>query len=97
MLELVVTPYERRTLTTRAAGVSRIIAGKRSCEITRELWLSPQTISTLKKALREKTYRSYRERGKTERKAKVYHSDKKGGARDFRRKVRTKYGPVYLP
>jgi hypothetical protein len=81
----------------RAAGISRILAGKKSCEIARELWLSPQTISTLRKALREEVYRSYRERGKTERKAIVYHDALKERTRNSGRKVRTKYGSVYLP
>ncbi len=81
----------------RAAVVDGIRSGKSYQEIGNELWSSPQTISAIKKALNESKYRSYRERGKTERKKKVYSSS---GVRKWEprgRGVRTKYGIVRLP
>lgn len=97
-LGLLATPAERRNLVLRAATLELINSGKKYREIAEELWLSPQTISSIKKAIFENGYRSYRERGKTERKKKVYSRDfpqirkkPRGGP------VRTKYGVVHLP
>jgi len=96
-LNRIITPYERRNLVLRATAVDRFHTGASYKDIGRELWLSPQTISTIKKGMSEKRYRSYAERGKTERKKKVYSVD-----RSPRRTIRigrprkTKYGTVYL-
>lgn len=98
LLELTTTSYERHNLVMRVAAIERINSGKRFNEISRELWLSPQTISSIKKSISGNNYRSYRETGKTERKKKIYSQDTFSTKRKYRgRPVRTKYGTVYLP
>lgn len=98
LLELLITSSERHDLVMRAAALNRLIAGKNYKQIGDELWLSPQTISSIKKILREKSYQSYSERSKKERKKKKYSSDQKpsrpkpGGV-----PRRTKYGTIYMP
>ena len=77
--------------------MERINSRKKYREIAEELWLSPQTISSIKKAVSENSYRSYRERGKTERKKKAYSHDKISRKKPYGRPVHTKYGTVYLP
>ncbi len=71
-LDAFTAPYERHSLVMRAAVVDRIHSGRSYREISRELWSSLQTIGSIKRALDGKNYRSYRERGKTERKKRVY-------------------------
>ena len=98
ILRRLVTPYERHGLVMRAAVEACLAVGKSYREIGRELWASPQTVSTIKKSFRKETYRSYFQRSKTERKKRVYSSSKSedrvvstkslGGYR------RTKYGKV---
>jgi len=96
-LELLITSYERHNLVKRAAVIDRINSGKKSKQIAEELYLSPQTISSIKKALNENNYRSYRERGKIERKRKTYsHSASNIKRKPHGRPVRTKYGTIYL-
>ena len=98
LLGLLVTFYERHNLVMRAAVMDRINSGKRYRQIAEELWLSPQTISSIKRALKENSYRSYRERSKKERKKKIYSSSPVPKQRKHRGKpVRTKYGTIYLP
>lgn len=97
LLELLTTSYERHNVVMRAAVIEGIRLGKKHKQISEELWLSPQTISSIKKAVRENSYRSYRERGKTERRKKVYTSGPSRGRKRRGRPVRTKYGRVYLP
>lgn len=97
-LELLVTSHERHNLIMRAAVIDGINSGEKYRQIAEELWLSPQTISSIKKAINGSNYKSYRERGKTERKKKVYSPDsllKRHRRRG--RPVRTKYGTLYLP
>jgi len=97
-LNLLVTSYERHNLVIRAAAVDRISSGERYRQIANALWLSPQTISSIKKALGERSYKSYRERGKLERKKRIYSSDLSRNEKKSRgRPVRTKYGIVYVP
>jgi len=72
LLDAIVTSYERHNIIMRAAVADRVNAGKSYTDIGRELWLSPQTISAIKKGLLENMYRSYADRGKTERKKKIY-------------------------
>lgn len=97
LLELIVTPYERRNLILRAAARDSIALGKSYREIGKELWLSPQTVSGLKKAVSEKSYRSYRERSKKERRKRVYSSDRRSKrSRPEGIPRRTKYGIVYM-
>jgi len=97
-IKSLVTSYERHNLVMRAAVREGIDLGKRFRQIARETGLSLQTVSSIKKALREDDYRSYRERGKTERKKKVYclnHHKKKRKLYKYYR--RTKYGKIHLP
>ena len=98
ILPLLITSYERRNLVLRAAAVDRINAGERHGRIAKELWLSPQTISNIKKAISGDSYKSYRERGKSERRKRVYSSIAAAPKRrvPHGRPVRTKYGIVYL-
>ena len=85
------------SVVMRASALNMIMSGKSYREIGRELWLSPQTISGLKKALEEKIYRSYLERSKTERKKRVY-SSKPDKLQPKHRGIprRTKYGKIYI-
>lgn len=98
-LGVLVTSNERRNLVMRAAVMDRLDSGKSYKQIVEELRLSPQTVSSIRKAASGNGYRSYRERGKTERKNRKYDSapliPKKPKPRG--RPVRTKYGTIYLP
>lgn len=101
-MDLLTTSNERHNLVMRAAVMDRLISGKRQKEIAEELWLSPQTINSTKKAIKENSYKSYRERGKTERKKKIYSSSPSSSLTASKRKhhgkaVRTKYGTLYVP
>jgi len=99
-LNSLITAYERRNLVMRAAIIDRLRSGMRQKDIARELWSSPQTINSVKKAFGEDGYRSYRERGKKERKKKLYSSyafSNKKKLKPYGRPVRTKYGTIYLP
>ncbi len=71
-LSVLAAPNERHNLVMRAAVSDRVSAGRSYREISRELWSSQQTIRSIKKAIQENAYRSYRERRKTERKKRVY-------------------------
>ncbi len=98
LLPLLITSHERRNLVRRAAAMDRIISGKSYRKIGSELWLSPQTISVIKKAISEKNYRSYLERSKKERKKRKYSDSPFPIQRKPKgRPHRTKYGTVYLP
>lgn len=98
LLQLLITSHERHGLVMRAAALDRLIAGRSYRQIGAELWLSPQTISGIKKALKEKSYRSYLERSKKERKKKKYSSSPTPfKSRPYGRPHRTKYGAIYLP
>jgi len=97
LLQLLITLHERRDLVLRAAAAKALVSGKSYREIGDALWLSPQTISGIKKAIREQTYQSYLERSKTERKKKIYRSIRERRPRrplGIRR--RTKYGTIYM-
>lgn len=98
LLRLFVTPHERHDLVMRVAAMDKIISGKSYREISEELWLSPQTISGIKKAINEKAYRSYLERSKKERKEKKYSSNMQPfHPRPSGTPRRTKYGTLYIP
>jgi len=99
LLSLFITSHERRDLITRAATMDAIISGKSYREIGKELWVSPQTISIIKKAINEKAYRSYLERSRKERKKKEYSIDNRPVRRKWPegRPRRTKYGTIYMP
>lgn len=96
-LESLLTPNEKYNLILRFA-VKKMVGAKKSYnQIAEELFISPQTISSIKKSLKANRYKSYRECSKTERKKKIYSSI--GPPRKRRpagRAVRTKYGTIYL-
>jgi len=98
LFAVLVTSSERHNLVMRAVAIDRIDSGKKYRQIAEELWLSPQTISSIKKVMNESSYRSYRERGKVERRKKIYTPHPASSTRKHRgRPVRTKYGTVYIP
>jgi len=97
LLQLLTTAYDRHNIVMRAATVDGLASGKSYRKIGEELWISPQTISSIKKSANEKVYKSYLERSKKERKKRVY-----GIVESHRRKPRgtprrTKYGILYAP
>ncbi len=97
-LDLLATSYERHILVMRAAVVERLASGKKYDEIAKELWLSPQTISSIKKSVTENNYRSYRERGKKERRKRKYDTTSTILKPKHRRVLmRTKYGTIHMP
>jgi len=96
ILESLATSNERHNLVMRAAVINGINSGKKYKEIAEELWLSPQTISAIVKSVKENNYKSYRERGKTERKKKIYSFRPKKKKEYRGRRIRTKYGPMYV-
>ncbi len=97
ILDIISTSSERHDLVMRAVAIEAIASGKSYRKIGEELWLSSQTISSIKKALVGNNYRSYSERSKGKRKKKAYSYSKshKYGPRGTPR--RTKYGIVYMP
>ena len=97
-LHRIITPYERHNIIMRAAAAHRLNKGASYNDIGKELWLSPQTISGIKKALAENNYKSYLERSKRERKKKIYsYSAEPRRSRPRGTRRRTKYGVLYVP
>lgn len=100
LLQLLLSAHERRRLVLRAAALEDLASGKSYRQISKELWLSLQTISGIKKAVSEKEYRSYLERSKKERKKRKYTGDGLLSSKPKKsrgRPVRTKYGTIYMP
>lgn len=97
ILKTLLTAHERHQLVMRAVVLERLKKGERVADIKRELWVSRQTISTMRKTIDKDCYYSYRERGKTERKKKNYHDETLSRKKipDGRR-VRTKYGTIHV-
>lgn len=97
LLKIIITPSERHYLVMRATTLDRLQSGKSYRQIGQELWLSPQTISCIKKSIKESNYISYSERSKKERKPKSYSSTKKSRIPKPEGIPRpTKYGTLYL-
>lgn len=100
LLYILFSVHERRRLVLRAAALEGLASGKSYREISKELWLSLQTVSGIKKAVNDREYRSYAERSKEERKKKRYAG---GGLlspkpkKSKGRPKRTKYGTIYMP
>jgi len=100
LLNRLITANEKRDLIIRAAVTEKLLAGESYLNISKELWVSSQTISGIKKAL-NKEYKSYQERNKIggkkvyspgpKRKPKFKHAGDIGFYR------RTKYGKVWIP
>ena len=99
LLELLITFHERHDLVMRAATLKELVSGKGPRQISRELFVSLQTIGVLKKAMAENNYKSYLERSKKERKKKIYSIDRRPICRKWPegRPKRTKYGTIYMP
>ncbi|MFH0806480.1 MAG: Trp family transcriptional regulator [Candidatus Brennerbacteria bacterium] len=98
LLDLFTTASERRDIVMRAAALDLLLAGRSYRTIGDELWVSPQTISGIKKGFKEKGYRSYLVRSKTERKKKQYASlYHPRSPRPLGMSRRTKYGTIYIP
>ena len=98
LLDLLVTPPERHDLVMRAAAIEGLTSGKSYRQISREFFVSLQTISGAKKAVAENNYRSYAERGKKERKKREYSAGPACSKSKRRgRPVRTKYGTIHVP
>lgn len=99
LLMFLVTSREKHNLVMRMAALKEILAGKGPRQISRELYISLQTINAVKKAIAGNNYQSYFERSKKERKKKRYSpwpvSHRKPRKEGIPR--RTKYGTIYLP
>jgi uncharacterized protein YerC len=99
ILKLFVTQNERHNIVMRIAALDGLISGKSYKNIGDELWLSPQTISGIKKALQENKYRSYLERSKNDRRRKQYGSKmsnlKSQKLKHSGKAHKTKYGTIY--
>jgi uncharacterized protein YerC len=94
LLCLLVTPNEKRDFVMRAAILQGLVYGKSYRQIGKELWVSPQTVSGIKKAIEEKGYKSHLERKKKKQ------EEEKNNPVFFRhdkirkRRVRTKFGTI---
>lgn len=98
LLALLTTANERRNIVRRAAIMELVNSGKGVRMISRELQIAVQTVNSIKKIAKEGGYKSYRERGKTERKKKVWSRFPSQKTKEpYRRYRRTKYGKVYVP
>lgn len=98
IFECIVTVGEQHNLVIRAVAIHYVHLGKSYQQIAKELLLSPQTICSIRKAMQESTYKSYRERGKIERKKKLYsHTPARPQTIHSGKPVGTKYGKIYLP
>lgn len=98
LLQLFTTSHEKHNVVVRVLAIDGINSGKSYSQIGRALWLSPQTISSIKKSIDEKAYRSYSERSKKERKPKKYTTSIfPTTARPHGRLKRTKYGIIRMP
>ena len=100
IFSILLTSDERHMVANRIAAVDRILSGASYRKIGEELWLSSQTISSIKKALKDEKYRSYYERGKTERKVRKYSprpiSSEEKARQEGKRRWRTKFGTRYI-
>lgn len=90
---------EKRNLAMRAAVLKEVLTGKGPRQISRELFVSLQTINAVKKAAAGNNYQSYFERSKEERKKRQYSPWPVSGKKPRREGIphRTKYGTIYLP
>jgi uncharacterized protein YerC len=96
LLKSILTAGEQRDIAYRLATIKLLKADRSSRQISKDLSISRQTISLIKKSLEGNEYKSYWERSKTERKKKIYSpTGKPKKARPEGRAVRTKYGIIY--
>ncbi len=92
-LQLFTTSHERHDIFMRMVVFERIKSGKSYREIGKELWVSPQTISSIMKFLQKNEYKSYRE-GNKEKRGK--NRGLSISSRPLERRVRTKFGTRYV-
>ena len=98
LFRFLIPSRERHTLVAKAYALEALGSSQSYREISKAVWLSPQTISDLKKALVKKEYESYSERKKREPKKKAHYFSKTGyPKRSSGRPRRTKYGTIYMP
>ena len=97
LFELLATSHERHNLVMRAAAIRGIILGESYRHISKKLFLSLQTISGIKKAIIENSYKSYLERSKKERKRKKYSTGISFKPKYKGRPIRTKHGTLHVP
>jgi len=102
ILNLFTSSYERHDVVMRVAALKGFISGKSYRQISKDLFLSLQTISSIKKAIKESHYRSYQERSKTERRKKKYSNGPdsiknrhKHWQERKRIRAKSKYGTIY--
>lgn len=99
LFSIISTPNERKNILMRTAAVDRVNQGGSYRQIGRELWLAPQTVSAIRRAMKEKNYLSYNERGKTERKHFTKESplpNREPNPNYGKRKVHIKGGSTYV-
>ncbi|MDO8557473.1 MAG: Trp family transcriptional regulator [Candidatus Jorgensenbacteria bacterium] len=98
LFDSLITSSERHNIVMRAAVAELVDSGMGTRQISRELSISRQTISNIKRITKESAYKSYRERGKTERRKKAYNGNSSQKKKEHDQHYRqTKYGKVYLP
>ena len=97
LLQLLATPHERRDLVMRAAALWGLVSGKSYRQISKEFFVSLQTINGIRKAMAGNGYKSYLERSKKERKKKKYSVSRTPIKKHRGRPQRTKYGTIYMP
>ena len=97
ILPLLISSHERHDLIMRAAAMEGLASGKGQRQLSRELFISLQTINSVKKAMAENKYKSYSERGKKERRKKKYSSNQTSTRINKGKPVRTKYGIIRMP
>lgn len=89
LFRFMLSPKERSAALYRSLAASRIRGNISLREIGRELWLTRQTISAIKKSLKEGEYKSAKTRGY---KPKKYNSGPAKPKKKFYRN--TKFGPM---
>ena len=101
VLNALLTESEKKNITMRAAAIERIMTGASYADIGKELWLSPQTISAIKKGVLEKQYTSHRIRSKATGKKKERGRDTNPKTLKYKHRtghrIKTKYGSIRMP
>lgn len=93
LLHFFITPHERHNIIMRVVVSQMINSGKSYREIGKILWVSPQTISSIVKSIKENEYRGYYmfSKEKQNKEHKVVSSIR---SRLRKRRVRTKFGTI---
>ncbi len=102
IIGLLAAASERHNLVLRVAAMNELLVGKSYREIGDSLWLSPQTISGIKKILDGEKYKSYTERFRLEGRKDKYSSGTIQAAgvsakKRIGRIQKTKYGTLHHP